>query len=87
MTLVILASSLLMIAIGLVLLKAHGYVLLGMGALLAALGLAQRSCAPDASVTLCLGLGPDLSHALFAFALLFLVPGLLKLILRMRRQG
>ena len=87
MTLVILASSLLMIVIGMVLLKAHGVALLGIGALFAASGFAQRACVPDGSGSLCLGLGPGLSPALFAFALVFLVPGVLKLALRMRRQG
>ena len=87
MTVVILASSLLMIVIGMVLLKAHGFALLGIGVLFAGSGFAQRSCLPGASGSLCLGLGPELAHALFAFALVFLVPGVLKLALRVRRQG
>ncbi len=58
MTLVILASSLLMIVIGMVLLKAHGVALLGIGALFAASGFAQRACVLDGSGSLCLGLGP-----------------------------
>lgn len=73
-----------MIAIGMVILKAHSYVLLGLGMLLAAAGIAQDGCAPGALALPCLGFGPDLSPALFAFALVFVVPGVVKLVLRLR---
>lgn len=87
MTLVILASSLLMIVIGMVLLKAHPLALMGLGMVLAIAGLLQQTCAPGAPAPYCTGLGAGLSPALFAFALVFLVPGVLRLLARLRRQG
>lgn len=87
MTLVILASSLLMIIIGMVLLKAHPLALLGLGMAIAIAGLLQQTCVPDVPGPYCTGLGAGLSPALFAFALVFLVPGVLRLLARLRRRG
>lgn len=87
MTLVILASSLLMIVVGMMLLKAHPLALLGLGMVLAIAGLLQQTCVPDTPASYCTGLGAALSPALFAFALVFLVPGVLRLLARLRRRG